>query len=75
MFSLVKGFPVAEGAFLDCIWYFLSFSEPDSPHSNSGHFCSGYLQSKRRAGENSLLAREETALLGGRFPGLLMCTH
>lgn len=52
MFSLMKGFPVAEGAFLDCIWYFLSSSKPDPPCSNSRHFHSGYLWRERCAGEN-----------------------
>lgn len=37
---------------LDCIWYFLSSSKPDPPRSDSGHFCSGYLQRGRPAGEN-----------------------
>lgn len=63
IFSLMKGFPVVEGAFLDCIWYFLSSSKPDPPCSKSGHFCSGYLWRERHAGEDRLLAWEETAIL------------
>lgn len=66
IFSLMKGFPVVEGAFLDCIWYFLSSSKPDPPCSNSGHFRSGYLRRERHAGEGRVLAREETALLDER---------
>lgn len=66
IFSLMKGFPVVEGAFLDCIWYFLSSSKPDPPCSNNGHFRSGYLRRERRAGEDRLLAQEETALLDER---------
>lgn len=72
-FSLMKGFSVAEGAFLDCVSYFLSSSKPDPPRLNGGRFCSGYLWRERRAGENWLLVREETALLDERFSGLL--TH
>ena len=72
VFSLTKGFPVVDGAFLDCIWYFLSSSKPDAPCSNGGRFRGGYLRRERRAGENRLLVREETALLDEQFSSLLM---
>lgn len=50
-------------------------SKPDPPCSSSGHFHSGYLPRERHAGENQLLAQEETALPDEPLSGLLMRTH
>lgn len=75
MFSLMKKFLVVEGAFLDCIWYFLFLSKPSPPHSNSRCFCDGYLRREKHTGENQLLVQKETDLLDKWFPGLLTCAR
>lgn len=63
-------FPLAEGIFLGCIWYFLSSCKHSPPRSNRGHFCRMYLQRERCAGENRILVQEDTVLLEKLLSGL-----
>lgn len=55
--------------------HFLFSCKHDPPHSNRGHFCSGYLQRERHAGENRILVREEAVLLEEQLSVLLAHAH